>query len=72
MAEVVEPHPRQAGPIQQGLEVLRQPGPVDRVAPFSDEGKAIVGRFVGALLPLARQVSFQSRHDERGQGDGRL
>jgi hypothetical protein len=29
--------------MQQGLEVRRQPGPVDRVAPFSDEGEASWG-----------------------------
>jgi hypothetical protein len=43
MAEVVKPHPQQPGPMQQGLEVLRQPGPVNRVAPFSDEDKAAGG-----------------------------
>ncbi len=61
MAEVVEPHLRQARALQERLEVLGQPRPVDRVAPLSDDHQAVGWSFVGPLLLLALQVGTLSR-----------
>jgi hypothetical protein len=68
MAEVVEPHPGQPGALQEPLEALGQPRPVDRVRALRDEDEAIGRSFVRALLLLAVQVGSESRYDERGRG----
>jgi hypothetical protein len=73
VAQIVEAHLRQAGPFEQVLEVLRQPGVRHREAPWGDEDEPLLGGDASRepFAQLRGMVGHESRGDE-GRQEHRL